>query len=324
MTRISDRTGTGETADGENASVQKSFSGTREGVGTLYLVATPIGNLEDMTFRAIRILKEVQLIAAEDTRQTRKLLTHFEIQNRLVSYHDHNREASGPELVRLLLEGQSIALVSDAGMPAISDPGADLVRDAVGEGIPVVPVPGANAALSALIMSGLPTERFLFLGFPPRERKGLNKLLDNVERESGTLLFYESPHRVKKTLAVIAERWSGRKVAIIRELTKRHEEAIRGTVSQCLAYVEATPPIGECCIAIEGASEQEPGRLSADGVTGITGEGPWWAGLELAMHVAHYEQAGQSRKDAMKSAAVDRGVSKRDIYQSLLLTTGGK
>ncbi|MFC5470389.1 16S rRNA (cytidine(1402)-2'-O)-methyltransferase [Cohnella suwonensis] len=315
-TRISDKTE--DAAQGEAASVQKSFSGVREDVGTLYLVATPIGNLEDMTFRAIRILKEVQLIAAEDTRQTRKLLTHFEVQNRLVSYHEHNRDASGPELIRLLLEGQNIALVSDAGMPAISDPGTDLVRDAVIEGIPVVPVPGANAALSALIISGLPTERFLFLGFPPRERKGLNKLLDGVERESGTLLFYESPHRVKKTLAVVAERWGGRKVAIVREITKRHEEAIRGTARQCLAHVETTPPIGECCIAIEGARESEPGRLAADGVPGAVGDGQWWAELELARHVAHYEQAGQSRKDAMKSAAADRGISKRDVYQSLL------
>lgn len=300
-----------ETLPQDRASVQKSFT-RLEAPGTLYLVATPIGNLEDMTFRAIRTLKEVQLIAAEDTRQTRKLLTHFEIQNRIVSYHEHNREASGPELIRLLGEGQHIALVSDAGIPAISDPGADLVRDAVAHGIPVVPIPGANAALSGLIMSGLPTDRFLFVGFPPRDRKSLNKLLDGLERESGTLLFYESPHRLKKTLAVIVERWPERKMAIVRELTKRHEEAIRGTVTACLAHLEETPPLGECCIILEGAGERN-GASAEDAA-----QGEWWAAISISEHVAHYEAGQMNRKEAMKAAATDRGVSKRDIYQTLL------
>lgn len=295
------------------ATVQRSFA-SREAPGTLYLVATPIGNLEDMTFRAIRTLKEVQLIAAEDTRQTRKLLTHYEIQNRLVSYHEHNRDASGPELIRLLLEGQHIALVSDAGIPAISDPGAELVRDAVTQGIPVVPIPGANAALSGLIISGLPTDRFLFVGFPPRERKGINKLLDGLEGESGTLLFYESPHRVKKTLAVIAERWGKRNMAIVRELTKRHEEAIRGTVGACLEHVEENPPLGECCLIIEGTPKQ--GEGAAAPVEGNNGQ--WWTALTLVQHVAHYESLEMNRKEAMKKTAADRGISKRDVYQSLL------
>ncbi|RED51676.1 16S rRNA (cytidine(1402)-2'-O)-methyltransferase [Cohnella lupini] len=300
----------------EQASVQRSFA-AREAPGTLYLVATPIGNLEDMTFRAIRTLKEVQIIAAEDTRQTRKLLTHYDIQNRLVSYHEHNREASGPELIRLLLEGQHIALVSDAGIPAISDPGAELVRDAVEQGIPVVPIPGANAALSGLIISGLPTDRFLFVGFPPRERKGMNKLLDGLEKESGTLLFYESPHRLKKTLAVISERWSGRKMAVVRELTKRHEEAIRGTVTACLAHVTDNPPLGECCIIIEGTHSQGAGSQ----VSGEPDNDQWWFSMTLAQHVAHYEALQINRKEAMKKAAVDRGISKRDVYQALLETS---
>nr|WP_306220777.1 16S rRNA (cytidine(1402)-2'-O)-methyltransferase [Cohnella sp. WQ 127256] len=278
------------------------------------MVATPIGNLEDMTFRAIRTLKEVQLIAAEDTRQTRKLLTHFEIQNRLVSYHEHNREASGPELIRLLLEGQHIALVSDAGIPAISDPGADLVRDAVAQGIPVVPIPGANAALSGLIISGLPTDRFLFVGFPPRERKGVNKLLDSLEGESGTLMFYESPHRLKKTLAVVAERWSGRRMAIVRELTKRYEEVVRGTVQACLEHAEQNQLLGECCIIIEGTRPNEGGAASS----GEANSGQWWFALTLAQHVAHYEGLQINRKEAMKMAANDRGISKRDVYQALL------
>lgn len=295
------------------ASIQRSFA-IREAPGTLYLVATPIGNLEDMTFRAIRTLREVQMIAAEDTRQTRKLLTHFEIQNRLVSYHEHNREASGPELIRLLLEGQSIALVSDAGIPAISDPGADLVRDAVAQGIPVVPIPGANAALSALIISGLPTDRFLFVGFPPRERKGINKLLDGLEGEKGTLIFYESPHRLKKTLAVIAERWSGRSMAIVREITKRHEEAIRGTVEACLEHVELNPLLGECCIIIEGTPFQGEGSSSS----GEANNGQWWSSLTLKQHVKHYEALKLMPKEAMKSTAMDRGISRRDVYQALI------
>ncbi|TVX95774.1 16S rRNA (cytidine(1402)-2'-O)-methyltransferase [Cohnella terricola] len=297
----------------EAASVQRSFA-QREKPGTLYLVATPIGNLEDMTFRAIRILKEVQLIAAEDTRQTRKLLTHFDIQNRLVSYHEHNREASGPELIRMLLDGQAIALVSDAGIPAISDPGADLVRDAVAEGIPVVPIPGANAALSALIVSGLPTDRFLFVGFPPRERKGMNKLLDGLEGETGTLIFYESPHRLKKTLNVVSDRWSERRMAIVRELTKKHEEAVRGSVAACLAHIEENPPLGECCILIEGTRSENEKKSGSGGGE----EGAWWTSLTLPIHVAHYENLGHGRKEAMKAVATDRGISKRDVYQALL------
>lgn len=299
-------------AEMTTASVQRSFA-AQERTGTLYLVATPIGNLEDMTFRAIRTLKEVQLIAAEDTRQTRKLLTHYEIQNRLVSYHEHNREASGPELIRLLLDGQSVALVSDAGIPAISDPGAELVAAAVAENIPVVPIPGANAALSALIISGLPTDRFLFVGFPPRERKGMTKLMDSLEGESGTILFYESPHRLKKTLAILAERWGGRGAAIVRELTKRHEEVVRGTIEACLVHVEANQPLGECCIVVQGSAGS--GRsVPGEQASAIA----WWTELTLTGHVEAYEAKGQSRKEAMKSAAVDRGVSKRDVYQALL------
>nr|WP_255570829.1 16S rRNA (cytidine(1402)-2'-O)-methyltransferase [Cohnella sp. CFH 77786] len=283
----------------------------------MYLVATPIGNLEDMTFRAIRTLRDADLIAAEDTRQTRKLLTHFEIQNRLVSYHEHNREASGPELIKMLEEGRNIALVSDAGIPAISDPGAQLATEAATRGIPVVPVPGANAALSALIISGLPTDRFLFAGFPPRDRKGMERMLDTLEAEPGTLILYESPYRVRKTLALLAERWGDRRMAVIRELTKRHEEAVRGTVRACLAHAEQVPPIGECCLVIEGAGPEKTGsgRKTAESA----GEaGAWWAQLTLAEHVERYAAQTGNRKEAMKLAARDRGLSRRDVYQSLL------
>nr|WP_157324540.1 16S rRNA (cytidine(1402)-2'-O)-methyltransferase [Paenibacillus anseongense] len=273
------------------------------------MVATPIGNLEDMTFRAIRILKEVNLIAAEDTRQTRKLLTHFEIATRIVSYHEHNKQASGPELVRLLLEGQSIALVSDAGLPAISDPGYDLVRMAVEQGAPVVPVPGANAALSALIASGLPTERFTFVGFLPREKKDQTKVLEGLQHVQDTLLFYESPHRVDKTLARMAEVWGPeRRVCLARELTKRYEEFLRGTIAECLEHLAQHPPQGEYCVIAEGASA-ESAKEAADG---------WWEAMSLGEHVEHYEGQGSDRKEAMKQVASDRGLSKRDVYNALL------
>lgn len=289
--------------------IQKSYREDHSGVGTLYLVATPIGNLEDMTFRAIRTLKEVSMIAAEDTRQTRKLLTHFEVATRLVSYHEHNKQASGPELVRLLLEGQSIALVSDAGLPAISDPGYDLVRMAVEEGVPVVPIPGANAALSALIASGLPTERFSFVGFLPREKKDQTKLLEGLQHVQDTLLFYESPHRVEKTLLRMAEVWGAeRRVCLARELTKRYEEFVRGTIAECLAHLEQYPPQGEYCVIAEGASDAAV-QEAADG---------WWEAKSLGEHVAHYEDRGIDRKDALKLVATDRGLSKRDVYNALL------
>lgn len=277
--------------------------------GALYLVATPIGNLEDMTYRAVRILGEVDCIAAEDTRQTRKLLTHFEIKTpRLVSYHEHNKQASGPELVRLMRdEGLAIALVSDAGLPAVSDPGADLVRLAAESGVAVIPVPGANAALSGLIASGLPTDRFTFLGFPPRERKDLRLELERLRPAAETLLFYESPHRVQKTLEAMREAWGERRVCLARELTKRYEEFARGTIGECLEHLQEHPPQGEYVVIVEGATAEELAALGA-----------WWEELPLEEHVARYERQGDSRKEAMKKAAADRGISKRDVYNALL------
>jgi 16S rRNA (cytidine1402-2'-O)-methyltransferase len=290
--------------------LQKSYapSSAVPASGTLYLVATPIGNLEDMTFRAIRTLKEVQLIAAEDTRQTRKLLTHFEVATRLVSYHEHNKQASGPELVRLLLEGQSIALVSDAGLPAISDPGFDLVRMAVEQSVPVVPIPGANAALSALIASGLPTDRFTFVGFLPREKKDLTKELERLAHLPETLIFYESPHRVVKTLERMAEVWGAeRRICLARELTKKFEEFARGTIEECLAHLAQHAPLGEYCLIAEGGQ-----------AAGSPANGAWWEALTLAEHVERYVQQGQDKKEATKQAAADRGVPKREVYNALL------
>ncbi|MEK5639781.1 16S rRNA (cytidine(1402)-2'-O)-methyltransferase [Paenibacillus rhizosphaerae] len=291
-------------------SIQSSFQEKEEGApGSLYLVATPIGNLEDMTFRAVKTLKACDIIAAEDTRQTRKLLTHFDISpSMLFSYHEHNKAASGPELIRYIIEGKNLALVSDAGLPAISDPGADLVQLALEQGISVIPVPGANAALSSLIVSGLPTERFTFIGFLPRERKEIQAVLEPLQAASGTLLFYESPHRVMKTLKAILEILGNRRIVLARELTKRYEEFVRGTIEECLEYLEEHAPIGEYCLVLEGADPKEEQKQ----------RDAWWQELTVEEHVEHYEGEGLPRKDAMKKAAADRGVSKRDVYNALL------
>ncbi|AWB42799.1 16S rRNA (cytidine(1402)-2'-O)-methyltransferase [Paenibacillus sp. CAA11] len=293
-----------------NLNLQKSFEEQApDSPGKLFLVATPIGNLEDMTYRAVRILQEADLIAAEDTRQTRKLLAHFEITNKkLFSYHEHNKAASGPELIRYIIEGKNLALVSDAGLPAISDPGSDLVKLALEAGISVIPVPGANAALSALIVSGLGTERFQFLGFLPREKRAKEEQLRSVEDYEGSILLYESPHRVMKTLEAILEVLGDRSVTLARELTKRYEEIARGTASSCLKHLEEHPPLGEYCIVIGGAEAEEVQQR----------RDAWWQNLTLEEHVGHYVEEGLDRKEAMKRTAGDRGVSKRDIYNALL------
>ncbi|AOZ92832.1 16S rRNA (cytidine(1402)-2'-O)-methyltransferase [Paenibacillus crassostreae] len=293
-----------------NITKQSSFQGesTRSG-GSLYLVGTPIGNLEDMTFRAVRILKECDIIAAEDTRQTRKLLTHFEITPQLLfSYHEHNKAASGPELIRYIIEGKNLALVSDAGLPAISDPGSDLVQLAIAEGIPVIPIPGPNAALSALIVSGLSTERFTFIGFLPRDRKDVQSVLSSVQYAQGTLLMYESPHRIIKTLGFLLEFLGNRRIVLARELTKRYEEMVRGSIEDCLEWMGDHPPIGEYVLVLEGASQEEEQKQ----------KDAWWQELSLEEHVTRYENDGENRKDAMKKTAIDRGVSKRDVYNALL------
>ncbi|MGQ8875644.1 16S rRNA (cytidine(1402)-2'-O)-methyltransferase [Paenibacillus sp. TSA_86.1] len=289
--------------------VQKSFSEQPEHTGKLYLVGTPIGNLEDMTFRAIKTLQSCDIIAAEDTRQTRKLLTHFEITpSMLFSYHEHNKGASGPELIRYIIEGKNLALVSDAGLPAISDPGSDLVKLAIEAGIKVIPIPGPNAALSALIVSGLPTERFTFGGFLPREKKDMRKVLESFDESNGTLLFYESPHRIRKTLIFLEEILGERSIVLARELTKRHEEFVRGSLKECMEWLEEHPPLGEYCLLVEGIREEER-KAEREA---------WWQVLSLEEHVEHYENEGNSRKDAMKKTATDRGLAKRDVYNALI------
>jgi len=289
--------------------VQKSFQSKDFNSGNLYLVATPIGNLEDMTYRAVKILREVDIVAAEDTRNTRKLLTHFDIKTKCVSYHEHNKEASGPELIRLLIEGKNVALVSDAGLPAISDPGQELVQSAIEHHINVIAVPGANAALSALIVSGLSTNSFTFIGFLPREKKHAIQLLESYKNVTESLIFYESPHRVRKTLDLLIEAFGDRKVVLARELTKKHEEVLRGHISEAIAWYKDIDPMGEYCIILEGIDEA--------GILKVQEEAnAWWQQLTLEEHVTHYE-ATLARKEAIKQVAQDRGLSKRDVYNKV-------
>ena len=288
--------------------IQRSFIEGDSAFGKLYVVATPIGNLEDMTYRAIRMLREADWIAAEDTRHTRKLLAHFDIPGkRLVSYREQNSRASGSELLARLQAGESVALVSDAGMPAISDPGEPLVREAASLGIPVIAVPGACAALSALVVSGLSSTQFHYAGFLPRERAKQREALKTLGALESTLIIYEAPHRLQSTLKALLEQWGDRRLAVVRELTKKYEEVQRGTISEALARLEEHPAKGEYCLVIDGRQE---GELQPDE--------QWWAQLDTAGHVAAYEAQGLTRKEAMKRAAADRNVSKRDIYRELL------
>ncbi|TCS77960.1 16S rRNA (cytidine1402-2'-O)-methyltransferase [Tepidibacillus fermentans] len=285
--------------------IQKSYEDTEE-QGRLYLVGTPIGNLEDITYRAIRTLQKSDLIAAEDTRHTLKLLNHFEIHKPLVSYHEHNKGQRGAELIDLLLQGKNIALVSDAGMPAISDPGYELVVEAIKNGVTVIPIPGPNAAITAIIASGLSTERFLFLGFLPREKKELHRELENYQFSLETLILYEAPHRIEKTLKAIREILGNRKIVLIRELTKKHEEFIRGELDEVIPYVEKNIIKGELTLIIEGARKEIIQQLGEN----------WWNPLTIVEHVTHYLEQGLTVKEAIKQTSIDRNLAKREVYQA--------
>lgn len=274
--------------------------------GVLYLCATPIGNLEDITFRAVRVLKEANLIAAEDTRHTRKLLNHYEIHTATVSYHEHNKLERGPELINRLLQGQTIALVSDAGMPGISDPGTHLTQLAIEAGITVIPVPGANAALSALVASGLDTTNFTFVGFLPKTKKKRRELLEQLVKQPYTLLFYESPHRIKETLKELETAFGDRPAAACRELTKKFEEFNRSTLLGLQQHFGAVEPRGEFTLVVQGAGTgPEPDLGSKDEVP-------------LPEAVALLMAKGAAKKDALRQVAVDRGISRRDVYQAVL------
>jgi 16S rRNA (cytidine1402-2'-O)-methyltransferase len=280
-------------------------------MGTLYIVGTPIGNLEDITHRALRILREVAVIAAEDTRQTRKLLSHFDIHTPLVSYHEHNQRTAGPALIERLQAGEDVALVTDAGMPAISDPGEDLVRQAIAAGIPVVPVPGPTAFVTALVVSGLPTDRFCFEGFLPAKGKERRAALERLRTEPRTWILYEAPHRLLDTLADLAEHLGDRPMAAARELTKLHEEVLRGTPAELLAHFQAHPPRGEFVLVVSGA----PAAAAVE-------PAPEATPVALAEAVAALEAGGMDRKAAMKEVATRFGLSKRDVYQAVLAAKG--
>ncbi len=276
--------------------------------GKLYLCATPIGNLEDITFRVLRTLKEVDLIAAEDTRNSIKLLNHFEIKTPMTSYHEYNKIEKAYQLVDKMREGKNIALITDAGTPGISDPGEDLVRICYEEGIEVTSLPGAAACITALTMSGLPTRRFAFEAFLPRDKKERALVLEQLKNETRTIIMYEAPHHLVKTLEELQGTLGNRKIAVCRELTKRYEEKMLSTISDMLDFYKENEPRGEYVLVLEGKSFEEIAEE----------EKKSWEAMTLEEHMAVYENQGVDRKEAMKLVAKDRGISKRDVYQALL------
>ena len=270
----------------------------------LYLVATPIGNLEDMTVRALRILKEVDVIAAEDTRNTKKLCNYFEINTPLVSYHEHNLEYGGEKLLTYLRNGKSVALVSDAGLPCISDPGADIVEKALAEDFAVVPVPGANAALTALIASGLIPQPFYFFGFLNRNKKERRLQLEKLAKREETILFYEAPHRLKEALKDLHLVLGNRRIVLARELTKKFEEFLRGTIEEAIEWVESNEIRGEFVVVVEGNTSGE-----------IEEEENTWGSMTIVEHINYIiEETNVSSKEAIKEVAKLRGLPKRDVY----------
>ena len=274
---------------------QKSFE---NGKPTLYLVATPIGNLSEMTYRAVETLKNVNFIAAEDTRNTVKLLNHFEIDTKLISHHEHNLVTSIPKIIQLLEEGNDIALVSDAGYPAISDPGYELVKAAISKDINIVPISGANACLNALVVSGISPQPFLFYGFLDHQDKKKKKELELLKKYQETIVFYEAPHRIKKTLKLMLDIFGNRHIALCREITKKHEEINRGTIEEILTVVDDMK--GEMVIVVEGAMDVEEDVVFEQ---------------SIEEHVNEYIEKGMSTKDAIKEVAKQRNVSKNVVYQ---------
>ncbi len=276
--------------------------------GKLYLCATPIGNLEDITLRVLRTLKEVDLIAAEDTRHSIKLLNHYEIKTPMTSYHEHNKIEKAHYLVDQLLSGKSIALVTDAGTPAISDPGEELVRQCYATGIEVTSLPGPAACITALTLSGLSSRRFAFEAFLTPDKKERQRILEELKAETRTIIIYEAPHHLIKTIEELKDVLGERQVTLCRELTKKHEEAWQTTFSEALVYYKNEAPRGEYVLVIEGRSKEDLQKEQQQN----------WQKMSIVEHVAYYEEQGWEHKEAMKLAAKDRGVSKREIYQALL------
>ncbi len=275
--------------------------------GTLYICATPIGNLEDITCRVLRCLREVDLIAAEDTRNSIRLLNHFEIKTPMTAYHEFNKYDKAHYLVQELLNGKNIAIITDAGTPCISDPGEELVRQAAEAGVTITSLPGPAACITALTLSALPTRRFAFEAFLPAEKKERQEILAELAGETRTMIIYEAPHHLRKTLAELAETLGGeRRISLCRELTKTHEESIRTTLEDAIAKYEAEDPRGEYVLVIEGKSREEIREESIRD----------WTAMPLSEHMQHYLDQGLSEKDAMKAVAKDRGIGKREVYQA--------
>ncbi|MBQ4529262.1 MAG: 16S rRNA (cytidine(1402)-2'-O)-methyltransferase [Lachnospiraceae bacterium] len=276
--------------------------------GTLFLCATPIGNLEDITFRVVRTLKEVDLIAAEDTRNSIKLLNHFEIKTPMTSYHEYNKIEKAKVLIGEMKAGKNIALITDAGTPGISDPGEELVKMCYEEGVEVTSLPGPAACITALTLSGLPTRRFSFEAFLPADKKERTYILEEMKQETRTMICYEAPHHLLKTLKELLEALGDRKCTVCRELTKRYETAFQTTLALAVEHYEEEPPKGECVIVIAGKTREEV----------LAGEREKWQEMSIEEHMEYYLGMGKDKKEAMKMVAKDRGVSKRDIYQALL------
>lgn len=276
--------------------------------GKLYLCATPIGNLEDMTFRAVRTLQEADLIAAEDTRNSIKLLNHFNIRTPMTSYHEYNKIEKAHYLVNQMLEGKHVALITDAGTPGISDPGEDLVRLAYEAGIEVTSLPGACACVTALTLSGLPTRRFCFEAFLPADKKERREILEELKTETRTIILYEAPHRLVRTLQELLEALGDRRMTLCRELTKKHETAFATTLAGALEYYRDQEPRGECVIVLEGRSRAQ---MKAE-------EQRSWEEMDIREHMDLYLSQGMDQKAAMKAVAKDRGIGKRDVYRMVL------
>ena len=279
--------------------------------GKLYLCATPIGNLEDITLRVLRTLREVDLIAAEDTRNSIKLLNHFDIKTPMTSYHEYNKIDKGHVLVEKLLAGTNIALITDAGTPGISDPGEELAAMCYEAGIEVTSLPGPAACITALTLSGLHTKRFAFEAFLPADKKERKTILEELSCETRTIILYEAPHRLVRTLGELREALGNRRMTLCRELTKKHETGQEFSLEQAIAYYEQNEPRGEYVLVLQGCSRQEKEKEAQDA----------WKEMSLQEHMKVYEDQGLDRKEAMKRVAKDRGVGKREIYQALLEET---
>lgn len=273
-------------------------------MGILYLCATPIGNLEDITLRCLKVLSEVDIIAAEDTRQTIKLLNHYEINNHMISYHEHNKKTKGEEIVNLLLEGRNIALVTDAGMPCISDPGEDLVKLCIKKGIEIIPIPGVSASLTALSISGLTTERFVFEGFLPKKGKDRTERLEDIANEKKTIILYEAPHRLLTTLKDLEKYLGNRNISISRELTKKFEETVRTDIKGAIEEFSKRDIKGEFVLIIEGKLIEDDDLNNS-----------FWKSLSLEEHIKYFIDSGLSKKEAVKEVAKLRKIPKKEVYK---------